>query len=373
MRFSAVSQHTRDSLKKTPHSFPFFAVDWLSSTAVSAMTLAEEGCYIRLLAYMAEDETCSLPSDPALLARLCKHTTPDTVQAILGSFIPHPTMAGRITHRKLIECRDMAIKARERLSLAGQASARQRTLCASNTSNGPNRPSSVQHPFNGRSTPVQQTFNTCSTDVQPPKPKPKPKPLTDNNRAAGPSAQKAAESEQPEQKANSTNGVIPEPLASSDVKAESLAVSGKIMLPAPALATPCVDWGICGEAMRRHGWLSEREIRTVLRGIKDHCEKGGKVPTDMGMLRYVAACLSGKARESTTKLDNRVGYVIHLATNGYAPAPYYLDSAKTLLAVADSSRADPAVKARIDDLLKNLFQGPSVVPAGCSKNINSCA
>src|SRR5262245_8250702 len=50
--------------------WPFLPTDWLSSTNVSGMTLAEQGGYFRLLCHGWSDPDCCLPDDDATLATL---------------------------------------------------------------------------------------------------------------------------------------------------------------------------------------------------------------------------------------------------------------------------------------------------------------
>ena len=57
--------------EKSP-AFQFYPADWLSSTAISLMTPAEEGAYLRLLCHAWMDPMCSLPDDDAQLAILSR-------------------------------------------------------------------------------------------------------------------------------------------------------------------------------------------------------------------------------------------------------------------------------------------------------------
>jgi uncharacterized protein YdaU (DUF1376 family) len=50
--------------------WPFIATDWLSSTKVSLMSLAEQGAYLRLLCHAWSDPDCCLPDDDNALALL---------------------------------------------------------------------------------------------------------------------------------------------------------------------------------------------------------------------------------------------------------------------------------------------------------------
>jgi uncharacterized protein YdaU (DUF1376 family) len=52
--------------------FPVMVNDWLSSTAVTLMTVAEEGAYWRLLCHAWNDPGCLLPDDDASLAALSR-------------------------------------------------------------------------------------------------------------------------------------------------------------------------------------------------------------------------------------------------------------------------------------------------------------
>lgn len=57
--------------KKSP-AFQFYPTDWLADGNVSAMSLEEEGAYIRLLSYCWNEG--GLPSDLKVLARFCRTT-----------------------------------------------------------------------------------------------------------------------------------------------------------------------------------------------------------------------------------------------------------------------------------------------------------
>lgn len=51
--------------------FPFFAGDWLASTDVMGMTLAQEGAYLRLLCVQWREGF--IPDSPKALKSLCKY------------------------------------------------------------------------------------------------------------------------------------------------------------------------------------------------------------------------------------------------------------------------------------------------------------
>src|SRR5436190_21583416 len=48
--------------------FPFYAADWLADLDVAAMWLAEQGAYMRLLAFQWREG--AIPSEPARICRL---------------------------------------------------------------------------------------------------------------------------------------------------------------------------------------------------------------------------------------------------------------------------------------------------------------
>ena len=56
---------------KRPPSFPFFTDDWLGSSSVAGMTLAEQGAYVRLMVWSwnSSEMDCGLPDDDDALAQ----------------------------------------------------------------------------------------------------------------------------------------------------------------------------------------------------------------------------------------------------------------------------------------------------------------
>lgn len=81
---------------------PFIAADWLSSTAISLMTPAQEGAYIRLLCHAWNTADCSLPGDDeslAVLSRLGDAWATDG-QKIKACFEADPENPGRIYNAK---------------------------------------------------------------------------------------------------------------------------------------------------------------------------------------------------------------------------------------------------------------------------------
>lgn len=89
--------------RETLDYFRFDAVDWLTSPAVSCMTPAQEGAFIRLLAYQAKTKDCSLPdvdAELAALSRLGEAWATDGV-FVRAQFEFDPEKPGRIFNKKL--------------------------------------------------------------------------------------------------------------------------------------------------------------------------------------------------------------------------------------------------------------------------------
>jgi hypothetical protein len=83
--------------------FRFDAVAWLTSPVVSCMTPAQEGAFIRLLAYQAKTKDCSLPdsdTELATLSRLGEAWKTDGV-FVRAQFEPDEERTGRIFNKKL--------------------------------------------------------------------------------------------------------------------------------------------------------------------------------------------------------------------------------------------------------------------------------
>ena len=83
---------------------PFYVNDWLSSPAVSAMTPAEEGAFIRLLCYAWNEPDCTLPDDDGRLAtmsRLGDAWTAGSGAKLREKFTPCPDRPGRLFNPRL--------------------------------------------------------------------------------------------------------------------------------------------------------------------------------------------------------------------------------------------------------------------------------
>lgn len=83
--------------------FRFDAVAWLTSPAVSVMTPAQEGAFVRLLAYQARTKDCSLPASDeelSVLSRLGEEWA--TAGAFVrAQFVSDKDSPGRIFNKKL--------------------------------------------------------------------------------------------------------------------------------------------------------------------------------------------------------------------------------------------------------------------------------
>ena len=85
-------------MSKSP-AFQFYAAEYLADEDVQLMTLEEEGCYIRLLAYCWREG--SIPSDLEKLSRLCKGASTIVVRVVLNCFYQDPTNTARMLHKRL--------------------------------------------------------------------------------------------------------------------------------------------------------------------------------------------------------------------------------------------------------------------------------
>lgn len=104
-----------------PASFPFFPDDWLGSSKVAVMTLAEQGAYIRLLAHQWNDPTCTLPDDDAKLAALSGFGPewPAHSASMREAFVPHRTK-GRVHNEKLSQKRAELMSFKKKASERGK-------------------------------------------------------------------------------------------------------------------------------------------------------------------------------------------------------------------------------------------------------------
>jgi len=112
--------------------FPFYAKDWLD-VKVLMMPLEEQGAYIRILVHMWADskDQCSIPNDPAAIARLLGITTrkvkkffENWQRSEINLFDDSDPKIFR--SRKLMELKQIASKLSVSRSLAGKKGAKMR-------------------------------------------------------------------------------------------------------------------------------------------------------------------------------------------------------------------------------------------------------
>lgn len=120
-------------MAKAP-AFQFYAAEYLADEHVQLMTLEEEGIYIRLLAYCWREG--SVPSDIALLSRLCKNAPVDALKIVLPRFDLHPEKPDRLIHRRLEKERKSLAEFHERKSKAGKTGAKTRWSKPDSSANG---------------------------------------------------------------------------------------------------------------------------------------------------------------------------------------------------------------------------------------------
>ena len=79
-------------MRKHSPAFQFYPNDWLASTNINLMTPAEEGAYIRLLAYMWNDPDCTLPNNIDELIRLSRLNEKDRgdIRVVIKCLQPFP-------------------------------------------------------------------------------------------------------------------------------------------------------------------------------------------------------------------------------------------------------------------------------------------
>lgn len=110
-------------------AFQFYPGNWLSSPKVAQMQPAEEGAYIRLLAYAWADPDCSLPDDDEILARLSRLNEGwfnGSSKILRACFHPHPDKPGRLANARLLLERQRQQEWREKSRLGGIQSGRSR-------------------------------------------------------------------------------------------------------------------------------------------------------------------------------------------------------------------------------------------------------
>ena len=146
-------------VKKKSPAFQFYVKDWLSSYRILSMTPAEEGAYIRLLAYCWDSGDCSIPDDDeelAAMSRLAEGWLNGSGIKLRKQFKPHPSKPGYLTNARLLEEALKQLEWSEKSSTGGKNSAAQRAVNARKSKGG----SSKNKPPSRR--PVEPHFNTTS-------------------------------------------------------------------------------------------------------------------------------------------------------------------------------------------------------------------
>jgi uncharacterized protein YdaU (DUF1376 family) len=108
--------------KEQSPAFQWYAAEYLADENVQLMTMEEEGCYCRLISFCWREG--SIPSDPQLLARLCKGVVPS--ELVTGCF-NHPSAdTTRLLHPRLEVERAKQEEWRKKSALGGKRSAHKR-------------------------------------------------------------------------------------------------------------------------------------------------------------------------------------------------------------------------------------------------------
>jgi uncharacterized protein YdaU (DUF1376 family) len=133
------------AIGKSP-AFQFYAAEYLADENVQLMTLEEEGCYIRMLAYCWREG--SIPAEHRLLSRLCKNASDQVLTSVEHRFKKQGT---RLVHLRLEMERKKQKKFNKKKSMAGIASGKARRL----------KGLSDEHVFNERSNSVETKTNSA--------------------------------------------------------------------------------------------------------------------------------------------------------------------------------------------------------------------
>lgn len=100
--------------KESAPYFPFYASDYLSDLNVQCMSLEEEGCYVRLMAYAWREK--GIPSDIEELTKLCKGITP--TKRVLGCF-DYPSMNNTSMYHPRLEFERQKFEKKRKSSAKG--------------------------------------------------------------------------------------------------------------------------------------------------------------------------------------------------------------------------------------------------------------
>ena len=149
--------------KKRCPWFPFYAGDWLSCPRIAQMSAAEEGGYIRILAYLWQDADCSLIDDPVRLRTIARLEYPWEESILAECITKHPDKPGYVTNKRLLNERQMQDTYHAKQRQASLKGVEARKLKLVNSRSTADQPSA-----NGRSTNGQPAKNdrlTSSTST----------------------------------------------------------------------------------------------------------------------------------------------------------------------------------------------------------------
>jgi uncharacterized protein YdaU (DUF1376 family) len=143
------------------HDFPIMVQDWLSSTAIGAMSLEQEAAYLRLLLYAWSDPDCALDDDPASLAAWSRagKNWKKICGPVLKCFIKDP-QNGRLYNFKQREVRRKQQNRLEEAKTHAQRAADARWAKRKQVSNS--------CPSNARALPEHPESTECASNVHMP-------------------------------------------------------------------------------------------------------------------------------------------------------------------------------------------------------------
>ena len=204
-------------MKPSP-AFQFYPGDWLSSTDVMLMTPAEEGAYIRLLAYAWLQPDCGLPDDDSALSELSRLRSAWSKSGpkLRRKFF---VIDGKLFNQRLLDERQKQTEWAEKSSAGGKRSA----------------------------TNKKARRNGAARVVQP--------PLEDGSTKGQPTGARVV---QPKVNSSSSSSIKPPiaPLEGGEIVGNHPCDSGVIpgAFPLPPKGSPPVAPEVCVQAMRAAGW-----------------------------------------------------------------------------------------------------------------------
>lgn len=148
--------------EKAP-AFQFYPKDYLSDMNVQALTIEQEGCYIRLLSYCWLEG--HIPNDLAILSRLCKGANTEAIQQVVAiCFVRDEKHPEWLVHPRLDEERVKQAEWAAKSAEGGRRTQSQRVTAIDNHSS-----TTLEPPLNHRSTtlepPLQPFVNSSSSSA----------------------------------------------------------------------------------------------------------------------------------------------------------------------------------------------------------------